>query len=344
MNWDLEHVCKLHGLPSDTTPANLIAALKEKGIKVDFVEIPKYYFNNGNNVRYRREAFIYFNNEEDKLEAMKIQIKIGWKILFWLGVNERRCYTCNNNTHGWGKCPVRKQELENRAHQKRIMEYHMASKSNMRTGKTFADLFKGKSKNYQNNNNKEIKNVVYGETRKTNQSVNLDLEKEFPKLENKSETERNGTKEQSNVDASIAQHMEKQKTLEKKMGEMQNTIKYLMEKQTEVMTQMNTMMQNLQYIMIQMSSMGKNNEAMSMTQRSDTPLVDNRTTKKIKREKEAAAALEVARQLDPRIPSPNASRAGIEAIITARKNESNVFIETQSDSTIDRNSNSNNQL
>ncbi|KAG0346172.1 hypothetical protein BGZ54_005296, partial [Gamsiella multidivaricata] len=143
VEWELRYVSKIHGLPFATTPLDLLTALNT--LKVDFVEIPRY-FARGTQVRYRSEGFVYFRTEEDMAKAMGQAFKIGHRELYWMGTNEKRCYQCNATSHGLAACPVRAEILENRAHQKKVLEFHAASPSKLRDGTTFASLLKDMGK------------------------------------------------------------------------------------------------------------------------------------------------------------------------------------------------------
>jgi len=62
IQWELNHVCKLHGIPRNTTPVVLKSALDSLEVNADFVEVPKFYWGANNQVRYRQEAFVYFKS------------------------------------------------------------------------------------------------------------------------------------------------------------------------------------------------------------------------------------------------------------------------------------------
>ncbi|KAF9149901.1 hypothetical protein BGX20_005851, partial [Mortierella sp. AD010] len=145
LEWNLEKVYKLHGLPYGTTPYELRSVLESLMLKVDFVEIPRYYVNNGTQFRYIKEAFVYFRTDEDAVQAMTKNIKIGYNQLKWLDPRDKRCYTCNEHMHA-GRCPKLLKRREDRAHQRSVMAFHRASGSKVDVGTSFAELLKGKGR------------------------------------------------------------------------------------------------------------------------------------------------------------------------------------------------------
>jgi hypothetical protein len=352
IQWELQYTGKLHGLPRDTTPLNLFSMLKS--VKVDFVEIPRYYVNNHTQVRYRQEAFVYFKSEEDMMAAMVRSFKIDKHELMWMGTKDKRCYTCHETSHGSAKCPTAGARREERAHQKQVMAFHASSPSLLKTGTSFADLLRGKGN--MNKGQRDMRGKREQCTKKGTQSevgqqgtqqtvVAPKTTEQFPPLApsagttNKQQKQISpNAKQQESFSATIAKLMERQQTIESSVNEMQKTIVHLMTKQNEMMASIQSLNSNLVVMVerllqssatshnvsqtfLSQSSLSPSQTFLSQTslspsqsQRSDTPLEDNRKMKRTKQRGDTYDAAPISF-----IPTSNESRAGIEAAISAHK-------------------------
>lgn len=316
LRWELQHACKLHGLPRGTTPAAVMAALRTLEVNADFVEVPKFYVNNGNQVRHRQEAFVYFKTAEDMSEAMKTAIKMGDSLLVWLDTKEKRCYSCNLALHIGSKCPVLERQIENREHKKKVMDFHAKQRTALRTGASFADLVRGKGPERGNREGGQDKGKqraneaaettptstpVTQETQATQASKAVDHSKMIAEL----------TAKQRILEATMAD-------MQKSMADMHRTVTQLMENQNSMMANMTVMINEVRGMMAGMGGNAHSHQDAYLdtcSQQSDTPLVDKRKLKKMKTEGEGKYNPAPLRN----IPSPNASRAGIEAVIMAQK-------------------------
>ncbi|KAG0003499.1 hypothetical protein BGZ79_000775 [Entomortierella chlamydospora] len=344
IQWDLDHVRKLHGLPRNTHPFELMSTLEKLQVKVDFVEIPKYYVNNGTQLCYRKEAFVYFRSEQDANSAMATNIQIGYSQLQWLDPKEKRCYTCNQPMHDGGKCPTLQQQIKERTHQKKVMEFHAAARSHVREGTSFADLLNGKGKNIMER--KQAKKAQQGATTKPDQEQQKELtlprqapsktEENYPSLPiAKSNTPTRTQQSQPTCDNSfdnaLGELMERQKTLEASVAEMKNMVTKFMTVQNNVMMSMQSMFEEMKG-MFSRAFHGNAPPPAAEHQILQAPIssyssqeseaLENsvRKSRRLNLQQQAGKSRLIDAPI-PNIPSATASRAGIERIITDQQNK-----------------------
>lgn len=330
VQWELQHACKLHGLPRATTPVMVMAALRTLQVKVNFVEVPRFYTNNGNQVRYRQEAFVYFRNEADMTEAMDTPIKMGESELVWLHTKEKRCYTCNGAMHEGTKCPVLVKQIENREHKKKVMDFHTKPRNGVRTGTTFADLVREKGQERGNLEGRQDKGKKRAQwAAETTQARTAEPQAaQATQAAQAAQATRVTQVPQSNIQArqadiskTVTELMAKQKTLEATMADMQQTMQQtmrrMMETQNNLMEKVNTMFAEMKTMMASVMTKGTPNQSahpVACSQEEET-LVNNRT----KRQKQEPGRSSYNAAPNPLIPSPNESRAGIDAAITTHQ-------------------------
>ncbi|KAG0320071.1 hypothetical protein BGZ99_004687 [Dissophora globulifera] len=356
--WDLQYACKLHGLPWNTTPLDLFDTLQELEVNTDFVEVPRYYLKNGSQERYRKEAYVYFRTEEDMTKAMEMPIQMGYAKLQWLLPKEKRCYTCNEPLHEKNQCPVREKRRDEREHQKKVMQFHAATKSRVTSGTSFADLFREKGKEQrgqkqqgQATERQEGKTVHEKRVKEEKKVENGNLNQRqpmqalfgdglhFPPLTStqqfKTAPATSGTVQETQhaniFEDIVAKITERQgaleAALEKTQNDMAKAMVKLMDAQHDLAMKMQTIFETMQNWMMRVGVMGTTETSaqgaalasqMSLlsSQRSDTPLIDNRTTKKVKAEL-GPSNYDVAH--NPSLPPTNVSRAGIEAAISSNQ-------------------------
>ncbi|KAF9413577.1 hypothetical protein BGZ76_005004 [Entomortierella beljakovae] len=330
LKWDLEHVCKLHGLPNNTTPVDLMGVLSSMGIKADFIEIPKIYINNGRHMRYRQEAFIYFRNEKDMTDAVARSIRIGKSDLMWLPTNDKRCYTCNGKMHVGTKCPMWLEQMESRSHKKRVMEFHATTAAKVKVGTSFADILNGNKQAVRGYNNNKVERL--SQKRGSQKEVTFVTGEHFPPLPSTTKTlgqqktdNYMSMGQQDSFAKLMSEQIARQKALETTITDMKKTIHYLMERQTEMMENM----QDLMKIIVAQSNgqftqkaekLSQSSNTMgnffSQSQREDTPLEDNRTTLQMRQNLISKGK---SNATSGKIPSTNESRAGIEKVILEHK-------------------------
>ncbi|KAF9188920.1 hypothetical protein BGZ49_003891 [Haplosporangium sp. Z 27] len=353
LTWNLDIVHKLHGIPRDTNPSGLQSTLEMLGIKVDFVEIPRRYVNNGTQIRYLKEAFVYFETEQDAEVALSKNIKIGYSQLKWLNPTEKRCYTCNEPMHV-GKCPTLMKRIDERTHQKRVMEFHKASQSRVNVGTSFADLLKGKgthsvektqmkketAKNSERGRSVDRKENTRkndkSKERKANTRATSSADDHFPSLSgsHKSETTKptyNKSSEQVHeYDVIIAEMKDRQQKLEETMSEMKNTILQMAKAHNSALESMQRMMEEMKGMFsrafsnnqVQPSIEVQASQASQLSTssyRSDTPLQDNRPSKVV-----LLADPRATDKPNPFLPSSTESRAKIEGRITRNQIRSKI--------------------
>ncbi|KAF9920594.1 hypothetical protein BGZ65_011121, partial [Modicella reniformis] len=268
IHWELQHACKIHGLPPGTTSTYLMRNVRDLNIKADFVEVPQYFARNSSQVGYRQEAFVYFKNEDDMTQGMAISIKMG-----------RNELSKKDVTPATEQCT-----MEKGAYKKKVMEFHMAPPAKVRRGTTFADLLKGKGqtpkeqevekkeqneqkekeeKNKKNkekeNNEKEDKEAMNkgkgkaGKENKSNQGgqssgttqKKAEEQKSTQSAAQQTKTATTQAKTtvtrttyqvgaQTDFSSTIADLLARQRTLESSMNDMQRTMKQLMETQNNL--------------------------------------------------------------------------------------------------------------
>ncbi|KAG0196051.1 hypothetical protein BGX28_000181, partial [Mortierella sp. GBA30] len=118
VNWQTGFVRKLAGLPRQTTPLDLAELLE---IKATFIDVPKHF--SGKRVLYRREAFVYFQNEADMMAAMSKNIKLMDKPLEWCDIETKTCYHCGSSEHIKADCVDAQESKELRARVIQVKSY-----------------------------------------------------------------------------------------------------------------------------------------------------------------------------------------------------------------------------
>ncbi|KAF9947243.1 hypothetical protein BGZ72_010750, partial [Mortierella alpina] len=118
VTWQTGFVRKLAGLPRQTTPLDLAELLE---IKATFIDVPKTF--HGNRTQYRREAFVYFNNETDMTTASARGIKIKETILEWCTIDAKTCYFCGSSKHVKANCEDAQRTKEFRIRTNQVKSY-----------------------------------------------------------------------------------------------------------------------------------------------------------------------------------------------------------------------------
>jgi hypothetical protein len=137
VDWHMEHVAKLSGLPRYTTEMDLASLLGEG--KADFIDIP-YVFQGERRFTNLSEAFVYFKSPEDMATLMATPVRIGDREMFWGDKHEKRCRQCHQLGHIMKDCQVYQEVLETRAHMKAVRAYQRGGTMRVSPQRSFANI------------------------------------------------------------------------------------------------------------------------------------------------------------------------------------------------------------
>ncbi|CAO3570247.1 unnamed protein product [Mortierella alpina] len=138
VEWQLGFVSKLSGLPFGTNALDL-RALLGKG-KADFITVPQIHSRDGRQMRYQREAFVYFKTEEDMVKTTATPVKIGEDKAIWGTTEEKRCRECHKLGHIQKECEIFKEVLRTKEHVKMVREYQRGGPLRVTKERSYASL------------------------------------------------------------------------------------------------------------------------------------------------------------------------------------------------------------
>ncbi|KAK3818511.1 MAG: hypothetical protein J3Q66DRAFT_400025 [Benniella sp.] len=155
VDWHMQHVAKLSGLPLGSSEMDLASLLGEG--KADFIDIP-YIFQGGRRYARQREAFVYFKSEEEMNAMVTTPVKIGDQEMFWGDRHEKRCRQCHKLGHIKRECGVYKEVLETKAHMRAVREYQRGGGMKVSPLRSFAQVAGNSSTD--RNENKQQQNTA----------------------------------------------------------------------------------------------------------------------------------------------------------------------------------------
>jgi len=227
VDWHMQHVAKLSGLPLGTSEMDLASLLGEG--KADFIDIP-YIFQGGRRYARQREAFVYFKSEEEMNAIVNTPVKIGDQEMFWGDRHEKRCRQCHKLGHIKRECGVYKEVLETKAHMKAVREYQRGGGMKVNPLRSFAQVAGNSSTD--RNENKQQQNTAQPRQEKQNT--------------NHGQT---STQSQTQTQAQTQAQTKYNNDIDKKFNQMNATIERLAEEQRELHAK-NTILMQLVIAMI----------------------------------------------------------------------------------------------